>query len=443
MNGRLVVRVSAVMDAQQTERLTVSLEEPPEGGDLLLDVSGTEAPLLGLSAVSASDDGVANAGRFVFDQLSRHPQIGAQLGTVGTDAGAARALYILLRGETLVEEIPWETLCAPNGAFLSLDPGARWPIGRMVQSDGGAGVRTFNPPLRVALLLSCLDIPAADEWERIWEPLSTAAFETRVLVLVSEEALAEQIGALADPRITLATVPSEVAELQARVSEFRPHIIHAFCHGERDGGPCLKLAVPSDWHAAGGPTRSLVLEPSQINLLSNPSEPAWLAVLNCCEVGAPTGTIHSMARDLVEDGPFAVTIAMREPVEPEDANTFSRWLYPGIIGSLGQVVGANGEPTVVDWASLTVAARRRLCENHQQGRTFSTSARSTREWTRPVLYVRRPQFQLRVDTGARMTTADALQLEALRAVLAEVARLPEDKRAAVRAKIAELEGASP
>ena len=109
----------------------------------------------------------------------------------------------------------------------------------------------------------------------------------------------------------------------------------------------------------------------------------------------------------------------------------------------GQVVGANGEPTVVDWASLTVAARRRLCENHQQGRTFSTSARSTREWTRPVLYVRRPQFQLRVDTGARMTTADALQLEALRAVLAEVARLPEDKRAAVRAKIAELEGASP
>jgi hypothetical protein len=314
-------------------------------------------------------------------------------------------------------------------------------VSRLVQAlDGAAGVRPFKPPLRIALLLSCLDIPAALEWRQIWQALSAAKFPIEVLVLVSEEELHEEITKLADPRITVEGLPTEIAKVQQRVSTFGPHVLHAFCHGSLDDGPHLELATAGDW-LAHAPVRSVLLESHQINELSNPAEPAWLALLNCCELGSPVGTVHSLARDLVNRGPFSAAIAMREPVQPEDAVNLSGGFYPGLLAAVQSVVDAAGEATEIDWASLMVEPRRRLCESHQDGSPFKAAAKSTKQWTLPVLYVRPTAFHARCDNHKELTPAESLELELLRMMKSQPP--PPDARPSLRidieARIAQLE----
>jgi len=438
---RMVIRVTPLLTEAGAEQLVLSLEEPAADGVTVLQCRGTEPELLDLAADPPQAGAVLASGRFLFDKLAAHHPIELELKQTVSPKGQQRQLYLELRAQGLAEAMPWETLCSPGNDFLSLD--VRWPVTRLVRPvDEGAGVRSFQPPLRIALLLSCLGVPAAPEWRQIWPVLKSAPFPVEVLALVSEDALKQEITAVGGPRITVEGLPPQIATLQQRISQFRPHVIHAFCHGSLEEGAHLELAVASDW-VAGAPLRSLLLEPHQINELSNPAEATWLAVLNCCDVGAPVGSVHSLARDLVQYGPFAAAIAMREPVRPADAVSFSAGLYPGLVTAVQRVVTAAGVATDVDWASMMVEPRRRLCQDHQRGSPFSAAARSTKQWTLPVLYVRASAFQANLDTRPT-TDADALTLELLRAFRSQLSPdVPASLRADIDTNIARLEAGLP
>jgi hypothetical protein len=437
----MVVRVTETVGPARDRQLWLSLEEPAFDGVAALQCTGTEPEFLNLAAQPLGADSVRAAGRFLFDKLIAHPRIEVELNCTVTPEGQPRQLYVELCAQGPAESVPWEILCSPTGGFLSLDP--RWPVSRRVRAmDGAAGVRGFQPPLRVALLLSCLGIPARPEWQQIWNVLSAAPFEVKVFALVSEESLYDEITAIGDPRITVEGMPTEIATLQQRVSMFAPHVMHAFCHGSLEDGPHLDLAVAPDW-IPGAPHRSVLLEPHQINELSNPAHPTWIAMLNCCDVGAPAGTVHSLARDLVGKGPFSAAIAMREPVRPEDAVSLSGEFYPGLVAAVARVVAAAGTPTDIDWAAMMVQPRIRLCESHQNGSLFKAAARSTKQWTLPVLYVRPTAFQASLDTR-QTTRAESLTLELLRAVSSQLPPdAPESLRAEMQAKITELEAGPP
>ncbi len=439
MTAPMVVRIGFDLTEAGSERLEVSLEEPVVDGAHELPYTGREPELAALANRPPGSGSVRAAGRLLYDALAAHPAIQDELAHSVRPTGGPRPLYLELREGGRAEGVPWESLCTPNGDFLALDP--RWPVSRLVHPvDRVAGVRAFRPPLRVALVLSCLGIPAADEWRRIWAVLAAAPFAVEVLALVSEVTLHGEIAALGDPRITLAGVPADIPALTQRVASFQPDVLHFFCHGSLEGGAHLEVAVANDW-VTGAAVGSLLLEPHQVSQLSSPERRAWLAVLNCCEVGAPSGTTHSLARDLVSKGPFAAALAMREPIRPADAASVSGGLYPGLVEAVRRVVDAGGSRTEIDWGALVVEPRRRLCADHQDGGLFTQAAASTTEWTLPVLYVRHPlPFEASLETRA-ITPAAALELELLRRIRAGFQpSTPATFRAEVEARIAHLDG---
>jgi len=411
VSARLVARVAAQINVNDNDiKLQLSLEDPATDGFVLLDGVSAAAPIVALQNNPPPDGGVREAGRFLYDWLITHPQLQVELAQAVH--GQPRAMFLDVR-EASAEGVPWEALCAPSEEFLSLDP--RWPIARMVAAvDADSGVRTFRRPLRIALLLSCLGIKAGPEWREIWKALSAWNREFEVLALVSEPELGAEIQALADHRVRVAGMPTTATEVQEAVSAFAPHVVHLFCHGLADNPPFVDLAVTSDW-LPGAVRKPVQMEARQLNGLSNPQNPPWLAVLNCCEVGGSAGLVHSLARDLVSRGPFAAAIAMREPVEPEDAVIVSGCLYPGLLAAVDRVIDAGGQPAEFDWAAVTVRARIQICERRQQGRTFTVTSRSVPQWTVPVLYVRPTPFSVRL---GGLSNEDALTLQLLREVRA-------------------------
>lgn len=415
MSRRLVARVAAQINVDDRDvKLQLSLEDPTTDGFVLLDGLNTAAPIVSLQSALPPDGGVREAGRLLYDWLTAHPQLRVELAQAMQ--GQARAVFLDIR-EATAESIPWEALCAPSEAFLSLDP--RWPVARMVPAvDGASGVRTFRPPLRIALLLSCFGIRAGPEWREIWKVLSKWDGELKVLALVSEPGLGNEIQALADHRVRVEGMPTTVTEVQEIVSAFAPHIVHLFCHGQADNPPFVDLAVSTDWlpQAVRSP---VLMEARQLNGLSNPENPSWLVVLNCCEVGGSAEQVHSLARDLVSRGPFAAAIAMREPVEPEDAMIVSSCVYPGLLAAVDRVIAAGGHDVEFDWATLTVKPRIQICERRQQGRTFTVTSQSVKQWTLPVLYLRPTPFSVQLGGLSDRDTLTLQLLRELRAANAE------------------------
>jgi hypothetical protein len=228
--------------------------------------------------------------------------------------------------------------------------------------------------------------------------------------------------------------PSDGKSLADLIREFAPHIVHAFCHGAADDPPYLELATTQDWvnRATQG---SLQIDARQINGLSNPNSPAWLAVLNCCEVGAAGPATHALARQLVNEGPYAAALAMREPVEQVDATALSASLYPGLLDALQALIAAGGDSVDIDWAALTVPSRIRICESRLGGSTFAAASSALKQWTLPVLYQRPTPFTARL---AVLNPIEELELQAYRNMRAS--EQPGTARyAAIEAKIAELE----
>lgn len=290
-------------------------------------------------------------------------------------------------------------------------------------------------------MLSCLGVPARDEWLALSGAFAAAAaLQVEVLVIVSEEALFDEIQPAAPANVRVEFVPPDLTNLQQMVRAFRPHVLHFFCHGSAQTSPHLRIAVKSDWLLGG--QSSITVEPREIRAFTEPTDDRpWLVVLNCCESAAADGAedVQSIALRLVVDGAVPAVVGMREPVRSNDANLFTRAFYGRLLGELKtRTTAATSDTEPIDWAQLVVQARTELARKHP-GLIFSQAAASTKEWTMPVVYMRPTPFTMRLapagpppgPPGAAPTPrALRLQIEALRGMLAQVP--PDDPSQALR-----------
>jgi hypothetical protein len=276
----------------------------------------------------------------------------------------------------------------------------RWGVGRIVDSLSPLEpVWRFTPPLRLAAVLSCLDVPAADEWNAISQACQGSQLPMEILVLVSEEALEADIRASAPANVTVEFVPATVEDLQQRLQMFRPHVLHMFCHGPAAAdSPHLQIATKPDW--LGASTSSLLVEAGELrDFTPRTDNLPWLVVLNSCASATTAGAAgtQSVAFDLVYEGGVPAVVGMREPVRSDDATLFTEAFYAQLVPELARrVAGAGADGTPVDWARLAVDARRRLVKKHQG---LLGKACASKEWTLPVVYTRPLLFAVQAAPG--------------------------------------------
>ncbi|WP_033822521.1 CHAT domain-containing protein [Kitasatospora sp. MBT63] len=465
--SRLIFQLSGSVGLDNLTHVQISLSEPPVFGVPAhpFQCTGDEQPLAVLRDTRLPIDGVTRtAGRFLFEEVMRHPGVASQLPVaLNTQPPDRCPVFVELATGAEVEALPWETLCAPSGEFLGLDE--RWSLGRIVNSPIVREPYWYlEPPVRIAVVLSCLGIPAADEWQALRDAVAAApGVPVELLVVVSEKELYEQVldegGGV---RVEL--VPEDLADLQRLISGFRPHLLHFFCHGSVQGGPHLQLAFGTDWDT-GRADHSLNVEAREFrDFVEGAGDPPWLTVLNCCEgaaVGDGPDSMQSLALRLVYEGGLPAVVAMRESVPGDDANLFTRAFYKRLLAELAERAAGSGagpeaaEP--VDWAMLLVAARTRLAHKHTD-MTLSQAAASTKEWTLPAVYLRHPHGQGPARPGGPPPAVDSdtdgdgdggpptlraarKEIEALQGLLAQLPpSAPQALRAEAEQRLGELAG---
>ena len=340
-------------------------------------------------------NGVAAYGQCLADRLSGHDAVRQALQALALAPPGQRApLYVRVLAPE-ADALRWEALRSGQGDFFALRSSS--PVGRIVYVDSGEDRRPdpFEPPLRVMALLSALGVPAGKEWaslRRAVQDAHQAGLPVEVEVRVGEPGLLLEINAAAVPGVRAALLPSRSNELEQDIEAFRPHLLHAFCHGSVGyGAGWLELATSVDWELTDGgmpPERgSLVVDVDQLTRLAA-VRTAWLVTLNCCEGGRSTAELHAMAARLVEAG-TAAAIGMQEPVHAGDAHEFCRAFYPALFDLLADRLapGAAGA-TEIEWADALYAPRRALLDRNGHDPT------SDRTWTLPVLYVRPERFHV-------------------------------------------------
>jgi CHAT domain len=403
--SRVVFQLADSVGPENIPYIEITLEEPSVFGSKgrPFVCTGDEPPLIALKNVQLTANAIRQAGQFLYNSVvDAHDEIREYLiVALQTQKPQRYPVFIEIATGSGIEQLPWETLCSPGGKFLGLDE--RWAFGRIV--DGPAKTAAswqFTPPLRIAAILSCLDVPAIDEWRALKKAIRAANLEVEVLAVVSEETLFEHIrGEVAkgtSPAVRVELVPPDLEELQELVKDFRPHILHFFCHGSTEGGPNLSLAVKSDW-IIGFAQDSLTVEAEQIrDFTARTDALPWLVVLNCCRSAAADeqanahADLQSIALKLVSEGALPAVVGMREPVFSDDANLFTRTFYQQLLRDLStRLVGEIAADDPMDWPRLVVAARTSLARKHK-GLTLSKAAMSTMEWTLPVVYVRPTSF---------------------------------------------------
>lgn len=360
--------------------------------------SATEDVFLAAAKQVIDADAIKVAGCRLFSAVSAHPDIGFQLSTVLGNQ-AVSPVYVWFATKDGVEQLPWEAMWAPSGEVLGLDE--RWAIGRMATAKvGGAAFHTLEPPIRIVAVLSCIGITAAGELAALRKALEAAPGQVELLVLASEEQLVAGLQAEIDagtaPGVHVDLIPSDLAALQQRTRDFRPHVLHFFCHGSIAGGPHIQLAVKSDWEAAQ-PSGGLTAEASQFKEFKRDGDELWLIVLNCCEGAAPgpNADAQSLALALIREGHAPAVMAMREPVVNSVAESLTSSLYSKLLTDLVARLQTPGVPQPLDWARMIVAARDKLARSHD-GMVRSQAASSTKEWTLPVVYVSPDEFHVQV-----------------------------------------------
>jgi hypothetical protein len=440
--NRVVVELAPMGDAPLDAgppAIYLLLREPPgtEGGDPFQLTA--DAPVFAaLNALAGNEDAVRRAGEELLQALSASRAQDAITAALQVQPPEVRPVYLWMGRHPGLHLLPWEALCRPTGEFLALD--GRWPVGRMVAAQRlSAPTSKLEPPLRIAAVLSCLNVPADEEWDALRRALEPAgaAGKIRLRVYVSEDALFQQINGQAAPWLELVSLPGDHATFQADVAAFLPHILHFYCHGSASQGPHLEVAVASDWQS-GTSENSHMLETAGIRGLTAATEELpWLVVLNACE-SAATGDsgAQSVAVGLVYDGVPAV-VGMREPVVSSDAACFTRAFYSTLVATLDPVLEGTQQELTVDWSTLTVAARAALVRN-RNGMPPTAAAARTKEWTLPAVHVRPAPFVLTAGdpTQPQPGRSDQLESAAIEALLAALpAGTPADTIDALRAEL--------
>ena len=234
---RLVFELSDAVAPDGTPLVEIALKEPRVWGSPRqpFPYRGTEPVFLGLTSVPPADDALRTVGRTLYDAVAAHPPLAETLAEVLRVQPPGRyPLFVEIDSASQVESLPWEALCGRDGTFLGLDE--RWAIGRIIDAARPpASPRDLILPVKIAAVLSALNVPAAPEWQALWDSIASVGdLPVELLVLASEDSLADTIaGVTARPGVTVTVeqVPETTEALQERIRRFNPHVLHFFCHG--------------------------------------------------------------------------------------------------------------------------------------------------------------------------------------------------------------------
>ena len=204
----------------------------------------------------------------------------------------------------------------------------------------------------------------------------------------------EQIAALPPPQrdnLEADLLPDLVEELLQDIPRFAPNILHFFCHGSTEHGPHLQLATRTDWLLGSG--SKVKLDTGALASIPGIEQFVWLVTLNCCLGAASIPHAHSLARSLVARG-FPAVIGMREVIDVNDANVFTRALYAELFVELQKYAAPAKEPVEICWPKMLALPRRYLRDRHAGDALPVQAAEGLKEWTLPVIYARRNPFKL-------------------------------------------------
>lgn len=413
MSHRIVMELTeleqAPVDGQPAAPHTVLLKVREPGGRRGVwpfTCTGHEEVFAALRSAAPETDVVTAAGRQLFDAVTTpDPVRDLVVAALAVQEPDRWPIYLDLSDAKESHALPWEALCTTTGQFLALDP--CWPVARMLDGTRKAVVeRTLGPPLRLAAILSCLRIEAREEWDALRKAIETSGAPIRVLLLVSETDLHDQIARLELPWLQLGMVPVEYRELQDLITDFEPHLLHFFCHGLATGGAHLEIATAPDWLGNMDVSRHRLEARPIRELVRSPKDAPWAIVLNACSTAATTdeaiGT-HSLASTLVSEYGVPAVIGMREPVLSSDAARFTGAFYTALLTDLRARIDARARGVAIDWASYTVGARADLC--HDRDVMFDVAAARYKAWTLPVVAVSRDQFTIDIVDAVPMEPA--------------------------------------
>lgn len=426
MTGRIFIEFSEIppeFGRDERPQVLLQVREPDVPVNQHRFTCAADDPVFAAMRAAGSEDEVVRiAGQRLFAALAEAPVLQPKLvAALEIQPPERRPIYLDVSSLTLGQELPWEALFAPAlGDFLGLD--SRWPVGRVTSGARPApGPWRLDGPLRIAAVLSCLGVPAEEEWQALRTAVEAAGLDVSVLVLVSENELFKTIEDADLPWVReVRKVPGDLADLQRVLTGFGPHVLHLFCHGSAADAPYLAIAVGSDWDT-GTPDHSHFLEAAGVgNLLPSTADVPWLIVLNACASAAPpegtppdTGP-QSLATALVRGYAVPAVIGMREPVLSTDAACFAEMLYRSLFDTLREAVGQGAGTVTIDWASLAVDARDRL-RQRRGGLLPTMAAKRFPQWTLPVVTVRPKPFDLEIAPASPAPapkTANQARLEA-------------------------------
>ena len=374
-------------------------------------VTGDEPQLAGFRAAAART-AVADAGGYLFGKIMENPDIADQLRPRLADRNAQPSPILVSLSARGAERYPFEAMFVPREAYPLLSDGSRFlglserfAIGRMVDGvTAPSAVLPLRPPLQLTAVLSAYGIEARPQWEGLLAAIrAPGAVPTRLQVFVSERDLLDEVAACPEvagvPGASASLVPGNPDDLQRRISEFAPHVLHFFCHGTAVGTGRLEIATANDREAGTG-VSSVVLEHEQL-LRFVPDratgDPAWLVVLNCCETGGVGDELTSFSLRLMEEGQFGAVIGMSEPVLDIHATLFARGFYRSLLTEIGRrASGRLAEP--LHLPAVAVAGRLEVAA--RPGRAISDAAAEFRDWTLPVVFVGAREWQLAVEQAA-------------------------------------------
>jgi len=354
------------------------------------------------------DGAVREHGLILREKLESHPAVASALQKVlSIDFSSRHPIYFQIQGGE-AERFRWEALWDNDKEFLALD--ARWPIARMVEPPESAPKQKhlFTPPLRVMALMSALGRPAKPQWKELYaavEKTREQGLDVELSVFFGEEDLLAAVrkdieqGTVTGVRAGAIDNP---AGIEAAIDDFKPHILHFFCHGSASvGRPQLELAKITD-HDLG--KSSVILGIKQLAGFQALSH-VWLVTLNCCEGGKSVADLHSMAHQLVVNV-VPAAIGMLEPIDAGDAHRFCGAFYAAVFRMVRQFVeDSPPEETEIEWAE-TLHSSRTLLSQSDPGPV------SRVEWTLPVLYVRRDRFEVTLKAPPSPEVQQSLKLQA-------------------------------
>jgi hypothetical protein len=357
-------------------------------------------------------------------------------------------IYIDLSGSPpQAGALPWEVLFnREQDRFMALD--RRWQVCRRLPSQHGETPETqlLPDPLRLFAVLTAAHVDATPEWlalSRALAALDGGGLGARLRVAVCQDGLARRVEDELAGRGEVIFVEDPV-QVKRSILDFRPHLLHFFCHGTVAHGPLLQLSSKADFIAAerGLERHPVPFAEEDFAELAAPPSPIWLVTLNACRTGESGTEARALAESIAAAG-FPAVVGMREEVASDDAHVFTEAFYGALLEALARFSGEPpGSELALDCAGLLLAARERLVHAHnRQALPVTRAATASKEWSLPTLYVGAGPVRLRVPPpgtgGAGLELRQ--ELEILMRTREALARRPDPDQGAIGEIDAEIQ----